>query len=1112
MEGQVATFEPEVTQMNGRNRKRLLWAVGAVLAMGAVLGSSVVFADRGEVEFTATMYSDVIRFEADGVASLRLTIYDLAENELWTSGLIPGDSADWDRTSAGGERLANGYYLYLAQGWDTADSLVLSKAGKVVLLPGDQVELKAAPSAGGTPAGPSSNGPVYQPMAYDAADWHVSDSLGVGTDNPQDPLDVHGYIRCYYLREESITPQMRWYETDAADDPNDYMRHEYGGNKYRMQWRDDSAGTWFNALVADGSARAVGIGTTTPGRTLDVSGTGRFTGALTVGSYTLPTADGTNGQVLATNGGGTVSWTTIAGGGSGYWTASGDDISNTNTGTITLKVNEHLFLHDTGNQSVFLGELAGTAIVAGEENHNTAVGYEALRLTTTGSDNTAVGKDALMNNTEGIRNTAMGEEALDQNTTGNWNTAIGAHALIVNTTGTGNTAVGENALDSSALGHDNIAVGHSAGQALATGSDNIYIGHQGQATESGTIRIGNSTDHTAAYLAGVRGVAVTSGEYVVVDANGKLGSTAAAGGGSGYWTASGDDIYSSNSGNVGIGETSPSQKLDVEGNIAMSGYLYQGSSVFLHNAGTNNTFAGASAGNLTLSGADNTAVGFQSLRDDTTGHSNTAIGADALNDNTTGFENTAVGEDALHFNQAGEANTAIGHSALEQSTDDYNTAVGYHALNGLTDGSHNIALGNQAGSNLTDGDKNIFIGASGAAATESNTIRIGNSSDHSRTYLQGPVTIENYTLPDTDGTNGQVLSTNGSGTVSWQTVAGGSSAWTTSGDHIYSSNSGNVGIGDTTPSQKLDVDGNIEMNGMLFMGADRFLFTRTGHSLFLGVNSGNETMSGNYNVGIGRDTLSSVTSGVDNVALGWGAQHLNASGYYNTAVGDCALYYNSAGDYNTAVGNDALKDLAGTNSCNTAVGNAALSALASGSGNIALGHSAGSANTGGADNIYIGNVGAVETATIRIGGPAQTSAYMAGIYGGTVSGGTAVYIKSDGQLGTTTSSARFKTGIADLGSTSDVLYDLRPVTFEYKPEIDPLGITQYGLIAEEVAEVAPDLVIYDDAGDPYTVRYEQLVPLLLNELQEKDAEIDELRGLIEGLDTRLVELESASHR
>ena len=102
---------------------------------------------------------------------------------------------------------------------------------------------------------------------------------------------------------------------------------------------------------------------------------------------------------------------------------------------------------------------------------------------------------------------------------------------------------------------------------------------------------------------------------------------------------------------------------------------------------------------------------------------------------------------------------------------------------------------------------------------------------------------------------------------------------------------------------------------------------------------------------------------------------------------------------------------------------------------------------------------------------------------------------NNGHLGTIISSARFETSITDLGSRSDILYELRPVAFQYKPEIDPSRLTQYGLIAE----AAPDLVIADEDGEPYTVRYEQLVPLLLNEVQEQQSEIDELRAEMEVL-------------
>ena len=257
--------------MQRRQRVRALWIalIGAVVLAGVVIPLWVT-ADSGQVSLTATLYADVIRFEADGAASLRLTIYDLAENELWSSGLIAGDFVDWDRTNERGERLANGYYLYLAQGWDGSETLVLNKAGRVVLLPGDQVELKTAPTVSGAPADSFGGEPVYGPLAYDETNFYISNRLGVGTDTPAYEVDVAGYVRSEKLMCTSATPQMRWYESDAADDPSDYMRHEYGGNKYRMQWRDDSAGTWFNALVVDVAARNLGINTVNATDTLTI--------------------------------------------------------------------------------------------------------------------------------------------------------------------------------------------------------------------------------------------------------------------------------------------------------------------------------------------------------------------------------------------------------------------------------------------------------------------------------------------------------------------------------------------------------------------------------------------------------------------------------------------------------------------------------------------------------------------------------------------------------------------------------------------------------------------------------------------------------------------------
>jgi hypothetical protein len=234
--------------------------------------------------------------------------------------------------------------------------------------------------------------------------------------------------------------------------------------------------------------------------------------------------------------------------------------------------------------------------------------------------------------------------------------------------------------------------------------------------------------------------------------------------------------------------------------------------------------------------------------------------------------------------------------------------------------------------------------------------------------------------------------------------------------------------------------------------------------------------------------------GTQNIFLGNGAGNFTVTGQQNTAAGVLALQNITSGSNNTAQGYRALVSNSNGND-NTAVGYQALVSAGSGAGNIALGSNAGVNVTTGSNNIHIGNVGLAESNVIRIGtNGVQTAVVIAGISGVTLSpSGTAVFVNAAGQLGTINSSRRFKTDIKPMDDASSVLLSLKPVTFRYKPEIDAKGIPQFGLIAEEVAEICPDLVIRDEKGELQTVRYEQVNAMLLNEFLKEHRRIAELK-------------------
>ena len=255
---------------------------------------------------------------------------------------------------------------------------------------------------------------------------------------------------------------------------------------------------------------------------------------------------------------------------------------------------------------------------------------------------------------------------------------------------------------------------------------------------------------------------------------------------------------------------------------------------------------------------------------------------------------------------------------------------------------------------------------------------------------------------------------------------------------------------------------------------------------------------------------------LDNTFLGNSAL-LYDGGQDNTAVGAYALAHQSDGSGNTALGSHALYNTIGFSSpsgiSNTAAGYNALYSNTTGHDNIAVGYLAGQNLTTGSNNIDIGALGvAGEANTIRIGkSGTQTRTFIQGIRGATVANGVGVIVGTTGQLGTVVSSARFKEAIKPMDKASEVILTLKPVTFRYKKELDPEKIPQFGLIAEEVEKVNPNLVARDEEGKIMSVRYEAVNAMLLNEFLKEHQTVQELKKqvaeLTAGLQKVSVQLE-----
>jgi len=434
---------------------------------------------------------------------------------------------------------------------------------------------------------------------------------------------------------------------------------------------------------------------------------------------------------------------------------------------------------------------------------------------------------------------------------------------------------------------------------------------------------------------------------------------------------------------------------------------------------------------------------------------NTAEGQAALLSLTTGGFNTAVGWFSLKSLTTGSFCTGVGAGTLALNTGDQNTAVGTAALLLNSVGGDNTAVGAVALLNNT---------AAGNTAIGSNAL-LNNTTGGTLGNIQG------FDVGPNVAVGWQAIESN---TVASANTAVGYQA-------LHSFTTGPVGFEQLGLCTAIGFQALGNATGGL--GNDAFGY----RALY------NNT-EGAGNTAIGLVALSSNTTGDSNTATGDSALRNNTTGAFNTANGAGALVNNATGGANVAIGAQALNSNT-TGFQNTAVGDAALANSISGNANIALGILAGIGVTTAENVICIGADGANAT----------NSCYIGNIFGQTSASGAAVYVNSNHKLGTLTSSCRFKDDIKPMERVSEALFALKPVTFRYKKEIDPVGISQLGLVAEEVDKVNPDLVVRDKEGKPYSVRYDQVNAMLLNEFLKEHRKAEQQEMAITELKSTVVQ-------
>lgn len=528
---------------------------------------------------------------------------------------------------------------------------------------------------------------------------------------------------------------------------------------------------------------------------------------------------------------------------------------------------------------------------------------------------------------------------------------------------------------------------------------------------------------------------------------------------------------------------------------------------------------------------------------------NVVLGQDACNFGLTlgtAVNNVFVGQEAGANITTANNNVGIGRHALNAATTStISTAVGTNALAQIVTGTGNVVFGTGAGFNYTSSESNNLLLGNPGVLGENNTLRIGVSGvgtlEQSNCYIAGirgnsPSMPQMVVIGPDDKLGSQAIPSVSSLQFDADTGIAVPSlgVLNVNGDTniatVGSSNNLTIQFSDnpTVTGTYTTTGGNIELpstntgatQGIIIFNSNRWISNYGNTNTFIGQDSGNTTLitgSSDDNVAVGANALQSLLTGQDNIGVGSGALQANDTGTQNTAIGAFAGNANQAGGANTFIGaNAALVStsssndiIIGTNAytsytgngANVVIGVEAAPNLLTGTANVIIGTQANGDNytSSESSNVLIQSLGVTgESHTIRIGNPGnsfgeQNRCFIAGITGVTITGGAAVLCDGNGQLGTVVSSLKYKENIEDINSVSESLLKCRPVKFNYKnnPAI------HYGLIAEEVNEIFPELVLKNNLGDIESVAYHEMPALLLNELKKCVIKIEELEKKIE---------------